>query len=129
MYCIDTDIIVEFLRGNEKISKKIKENSNKPIFLTTLSLCELYKGAFLSSKKEGEIEKIQSLLNYLELITINQKTAKIFGEKNKLLIDMGKSTQQFDLLNACISISYDLIFVTRNKKHFINIPDLEIEEW
>ena len=129
MYCLDTDIIIEFFRGNERIVKKIKENLNNQLFLTTLSLCELYKGAFLSSNKDGEVMKIQTLLDYLKLITLNKKTAEIFGEKHKVLQDLGKKTQDFDLLTASIAISFNLIFVTHNKQHFMNIPGLKIEEW
>ncbi len=129
MYCLDTDIIIEFLRGNKKIISKIKEKSNGLLFLTTLSLCELYKGAFLSSRKEKEVENIQTLLTYFGLITITNKTAEIFGKTYKTLTDSGKLTQEFDLLNASITMTHDFILVTRNKKHFINISDLKIEEW
>lgn len=129
MYCLDTNIIIEFFRGNERIIKKIKENLNSQLFLTSLSLCELYKGAFLSSNKDGEVMKIQTLLGYLELITLNKKTAEIFGEKYKLLHDMGKKTQEFDLLNASIALAHGLVFVTHNTKHFIDIPSFKIEEW
>ncbi|MEK6934669.1 MAG: type II toxin-antitoxin system VapC family toxin [Nanoarchaeota archaeon] len=128
MYCLDTNIIIEFFKGNERIIKKIKENLNNQFF-TTLSLCELYKGAFLSKNKEKELINIQTLLDYLELVTLNMKSAEIFGEKYKLLQDLGKMTQEFDLLNASIALAYDLTFVTLNKRHFINIPGLKIEEW
>ena len=129
MYCLDTNIIIEFFKGNERIIKKIKENLNNQLFLTTLSLCELYKGAFLSSNKDGEVTKIQTLLGYLELITLNKKTAEIFGEKYRLLQDIGKKTQEFDLLNASIALAHGLVFVTHNTKHFIDIPGFKIEEW
>ena len=130
MYCLDTDAIIEFLRGDKKIFDKIKTiPKNTPLFVTSLSLSELYKGAYLSNNKEKEIMKIKELLNYLELITFTEKTAEIFGRLYYLLLKSGKKTQEFDLLNASIALTYDLVFVTRNKKHYINIPGLKLELW
>ena len=34
-----------------------------------------------------------------------------------------------DLMISSIAISKDLILVTRNKKHFENIPGLKLEQW
>ncbi|MEK6861337.1 MAG: type II toxin-antitoxin system VapC family toxin [Nanoarchaeota archaeon] len=130
MYCLDTDVVIEFLRGDKKIFRKIKEVSKtQPLFITSLSLSELYKGAYLSSNPQKEIEKLKSLLYYLELITITEKTAEIFGKKYNELLHMGKMTQEFDLLNASIALSYDLVFVTRNRKHYANVPNLKLESW
>src|SRR3989344_262489 len=99
MYCLDTDIIVEFLRGNKPVVDKINEVSkNQPLFITSLTLSELHKGANLSSNKENEIKKIKVLLDYLELITITEKTAEIFGAKYAKLQKIGRKTQDFDLL-------------------------------
>ena len=130
MYCLDTDVIIEFLRGDKKIIDKIKTISkDAPLFVTSLSLSELYKGAYLSSNKEKEIIKIKELLDYLELITLTEKTAEIFGRLYHSLLKSGKKTQEFDLLNASIALTYDLVFVSRNKKHYVNIPGLKLESW
>ena len=108
MYCLDTDVIIEFLRGDKKIFDKIKTISkDAPLFVTSLSLSELYKGAYLSSNKEKEIIKIKELLDYLELITLTEKTAEIFGRLYHSLLKSGKKTQEFDLLNASIALTYD----------------------
>ena len=76
-----------------------------------------------------EIIKISELLAYLELVSINEKTAEIFGRLYGELLKTGKKTQDFDLLNASIALTYDLVFVTRNEKHYNNIPDLKLELW
>ena len=130
MYCLDTDIIIEFLRGDKDIIKNIKKiSASQPLFFTSLSLSELYKGAYLSSQSEKEIENINRLLEYFELITINEKTAKIFGMKYVELLKKGKKTQDFDLLNASIALTYHFVFVTRNRKHYVFISDLILESW
>ena len=55
MYCIDTNIIVNFLRGDKDTIKKFREINNKDIFITPLTLCELFRGAFLSSSPEIKV--------------------------------------------------------------------------
>jgi len=56
MYCLDTNIIIEFFRGNAVIVRRLNENKN--ISTTTLNLCELYKGAYLSTSSELQIRQI-----------------------------------------------------------------------
>ncbi len=130
MYCLDTDIIIEFLRGDNRIYNKIREISrSQPLFITSLSLSELYKGAYLSKNPEEEVKKIKKLLDYLELVTLTEKSAEIFGRIHNELLKMGKITQEFDLLIASISMAYNLILVTRNDKHYKNIPNLILESW
>ncbi len=45
IYCLDTDIIIEYFRGNESIKNKIENlGDNDSIGLTWLSVYEFFKG-------------------------------------------------------------------------------------
>ena len=63
------------------------------------------------------------------LTTLDKKSSKIFGIKNKELSNRGRVTEILDLIIASICISNNLILITRNKKHFENIPGLEFKVW
>ena len=50
--CIDTDILVDFLRNEEKAVEFIKEHEERNELATThINLFELYYGAYKSNKK------------------------------------------------------------------------------
>ena len=129
-YCLDTDIIIDFIRGDKIIVNKIKNILDSSInFITTITLCELFLGAYLSKNPEEEIKKIDILLENTVLATLDKKSSKTFGIKNKELVDTGKVTKVLDLMIASICISNNLTLVTRNKKHFENILGLKYEIW
>lgn len=129
MYLLDTDVIVDFFNNDSSIIKNIGKRRNIPMYISSLTLCELYRGAFLLTNAEAEQENIFKLLVNTEFIALNKKACKIFGKNNAYLLKIGKITQDVDLMISSIAISKDLILVTRNKKHFENIPSLMIEEW
>lgn len=129
MYCLDSSIMVPILRGDRELRKKLDSVKPEDISFTTITLCELFKGAYKSSKKEESIKFLYEILRNYRLLSLNIKTSELFGADYNELEKRGMPTQILDLMIASISKANNLIIVTRNKKHFENIPDLKIEEW
>ncbi len=129
MYLLDTDIIIDFFNNDSSIIKNIEKRKSVPLYISSLTLCELYKGAFLSIDYETEQKNIFKLLMNTEFVSLDKKACKIFGKNNAYLSKIGKITQEVDLMISSIAISRDLILITRNKKHFENISGLKVEEW
>tara|TARA_Y100000294_G_C8422090_1_gene283245 strand:- start:158 stop:553 length:396 start_codon:yes stop_codon:yes gene_type:complete len=131
MYCLDTSIIVEFLRGNQKVINKIKGiiQKGKKIAITTLTLCELYRGVYLCSKSELEEVKLDSFISTVDILSLDIASSKLYGKYYYLLTKTGVKTQEIDLLIGCISIAVNSILVTDNIKHFQKIPNIKLEVW
>lgn len=129
MYLLDTDVIIDFFNNDNSIIKNIEKRKSIPMYISSLTLCELYRGAFLSTDPEARQENIFKLLVNTEFVALNKEACRIFGKNNAYLSKIGKITQEVDLMISSIAISRDLILVTRNKKHFENIPGLKMEEW
>lgn len=129
MYCLDTNIIIAIFRGDKELSKKISNIQPSDIFFTIITLCELFKGAYKSKQREKSSNLIHDFAGNYGLLGLTLQSCEIFGNDFNNLEKMGKQTQQFDLLTASISKENGLILVTRNRKHFENIPDLKVEEW
>ena len=107
--CFDTDIIIEFFRGNKKIVQKLTEylEKNKTLFITTITLCELFRGVYLSNNPERESLKINTLLMNCQVLDLSQETCRLFGVLSASLIKEGKKINDADLLIASISIGSD----------------------
>ncbi len=126
MYCVDTDVVISTFRGDKALKNKLSESD---ISITTITLCELFQGAYIANNPEKSLKLIYEFMKQVDIITLDEKSCEIFGRDFKFLREHGKLTQEFDLLIASIVKSYNFILVTRNKKDFQNIPDLKIEEW
>jgi len=129
MYLLDTDVLIDFFRDDKKVVANMRKISNCSIFVSSLSLCELYKGAFLSDQPVVEQEKVSTLVSGVELAALDRPACSIFGRNYAYLKGEGKPTQEFDLLVASIAISRNLTLITRNKKHFQDIPGLKFLVW
>lgn len=129
MYCLDSSIMVPILRGDKELKKRLDSIKAEDVSFTAITLCELFKGAYKSSKKEESVRFLYEILRNYRLLPLDIKSSELFGADYNELEKRGAPTQILDLMIASISKANNLILVTRNKKHFENIPDLEIEEW
>jgi predicted nucleic acid-binding protein len=128
-YCLDTNIIIEFLRGNNEMIKKVNDvQQYHQLFTTPITLCEAYKGAFLSTKKDSELPIMKEFIETLEIAELDKIACEEFGEEFARLKKKGKIMSEFDLIIAAIVKTNNLILVTRDKKDFEHI-DVKIEVW
>ena len=130
MVCIDTDILIDFLRNESTAVKKINELKDKNVELstTTINSFELLKGALRSKQKDAK-EGTNKLLNNLEILDFNfnasEEAAKIFED----LRLKGRLIDPLDLLIAAIVITNNETLMTRNVKHFERIKTLKLEDF
>ncbi len=129
MYCLDSSVIIAIFRGDKELAKKISNINPDSIFFTENTLCELFKGAYKSAQKEKSLELVNEFAKNYGVLGLSTESCDMFGRDFNALAKAGKQTQEFDLLTAVIAKENNLILVTRNKRHFENVPDLKLEEW
>lgn len=127
MYCLDTNILIDLIRGDKVISENIN-NLDGSIFINPITQCELFKGVYLSSKKDEQLDIVEKLIESFEILEFNLDICKEFGKEYSRLSKLGKQIPEFDLIIACFAKVNNLILVTRDKKHFEN-TGIKIEVW
>ena len=131
MYCLDTNIIIDIFRGDDSLRKKLLmiQNWGADVAITTLTLCELYKGAYLASRRDEATRLIQDFLKSVVLLRHSEKSCELFGFDYSLLKEKGRLVPEPDLMIACVAKAEGKILVTRDRKHFQLVPDLNLEVW
>jgi tRNA(fMet)-specific endonuclease VapC len=132
MHCLDTNVVIAIFRGVESDLRAKLENlklQGVRFAITTVTLSELYRGAFLSASREQNIAQINEFLEGLVLIGEDKQSCLLFGQDFAFLQKKGMQTQELDLIIASICKSNHLVLVTKNIKDFRNIPNLLIESW
>jgi predicted nucleic acid-binding protein len=127
--CLDTDILIEYFRGNEKIRNRIatiSENDN--IGVTWLTVYEFFKGIFLSGKFEEE-NFLRKLFNTCLILESSYESAKIGGEIYASLKRKGQLISDADILIASIVKAHKAILISNNVSHFSRIEGLKVENW
>jgi len=122
-YILDTNAVIAFLRNDEKIVEKIKEEAE--VYMPVTVVGELYFGAFKSKKREENLKKISNLLEDMIVLENNVQTARIYGEIKKILKEKGKPIPENDIWIAAIAKQYDLLLISTDI-HFNEIEDLSL---
>lgn len=129
IYCLDTDVLIEYFRGSEAIKRKIETLSDEDsLGLIWLTFYEFFKGIFVSGKFEEE-KFLQELAKTSIILEPSYETAKIGGEIYAALKKEGKLINDADILIASVVKAHDAVLVTNNEEHFSRIKGLKIENW
>ena len=125
-YLIDTDWVIHYLNGNEKIVEKLTSFKKKRLAISVISLAELYEGVYYSRDPTGNEQALRDFLAGVSVLGINEEICKIFGKERDGLRKKGRIIGDFDLLIAPTCIYYDLIVLTNNRKHYEVVEGLKI---
>ncbi|MDY6905061.1 MAG: type II toxin-antitoxin system VapC family toxin [Thermodesulfobacteriota bacterium] len=129
MYLLDTNIIIYSLKGHEPVNEQLRYHLNDPIVISTVTLMELYYGAYKSQKVESNLAKVKAIENAFSVIPVDQDVVEIFGLLKAGLEKNGTPLDDFDLILASAALSNNFILVTNNEKHFQRIEGLTLENW
>ncbi len=129
MYLLDTNTIVYSLKGSVAVEKNLQLHLNDPMKISVMTLMELYYGAYKSHRVTGNLAKLRTLENALEVIPAGKESADIFGTLKAKLEKSGSRLDDFDLVIAATALSHNLILVTNNVKHFQRIDGLKFTDW
>jgi len=130
VYCLDTNILVDILRGDKVLGSKVNNlmDQGTEFFITPITLCELYRGAHAHIHRDSKLAEINSFIINFTLLDFGVASCDNFGKIYFNLKKLGKPVGEFDLIIASIVKSYDLTLITRNKKDFEN-TGAKLEVW
>jgi predicted nucleic acid-binding protein len=128
-FILDTDICIYWLKGDANIENSIIKHKLENIFITVITECELFYGAFKSARKDKNLSVIDKLKKGIQVIQTCEGVSFTYGKIKAELEAKGQSLDDADLLIACIAMTKNATLVTNNIKHFTIIPGLKIENW
>lgn len=119
-YCIDSDILIDYLRGfPESRDFFLNASNGRTLFVSAVNVVEIYSGK--DTKEKLKRENIGEFLSNFKIIPLHETVAKRAGMLRR---DYGKPFA--DTIIAATAIEYNLTLVTRNEKHFRGIAELKI---
>lgn len=127
MPVLDTSFLVDLMRGEEEALDALAriEEEYRDLSTTVINLLELFRGAYLSERREENIAKVMEIVENFDAIGIAWDTYPIYGTLSAALKEKGISVNEFDVVIAALVLETDGIIVTRDQ-HFRNIPGLEV---
>ena len=114
-----------------------KVDATESVGTTIITYAEVMRGRYEFLLKAGDEEQLrraqagvdssQALLDDLLTIPVDEAAAREFERlrQDKKLKNIGRA----DLLIACIVLAHRATLVTRNLRHFRQVPGLKLENW
>jgi tRNA(fMet)-specific endonuclease VapC len=135
---IDTDTLSLFQRGHEAVTERLAHfGTVERVATTVITQAEILRGRldFLLKAADGEqllkaqawLDASLALLADFEIIRIDALVIAVFEQlrQTKRLRKIGRG----DLLIASVALAHRATLVTRNLKHFRQIPNIQVTNW
>jgi predicted nucleic acid-binding protein len=121
---VDTDVLIWYLRGNEKAAKII--SANTPFNISVITYMELLQGM----RDKNELRTLQKFFKHLsiKIIQINENisTHAMFLVEDYYL---SHSMELADAVIAATALEYHETLLTANDKHYRFIPNIQIDRF
>lgn len=129
-YMLDTNICIYAMKKKpEKVLRRIKEELNNGIFISSITLAELEYGMKHSSAPRKNEQALLRFLAPLSILPFGSAAASEYGEIRTYLQSQGTPIGPLDMLIAGHARAKEMILVTNNVREFERVPNLEIENW
>ena len=80
------------------------------------------------ANEEKRLADIKDFLTKAKLLNVDRKVAQEFAKSRSVLRKKGDLLDNMDLLIASTALIYDLILLTKNKRHFGRLKELKLIE-
>jgi tRNA(fMet)-specific endonuclease VapC len=136
MIILDTDTLTLYFAGHPSVTEKVQAAAEVPV-TSLVSRIEVLQGRFDSILKAANGEQLRVAqerlavaergLAMFQIIAFDDAEAAEFDRlrQNRKLKNIGRA----DLLIASIALAHRAILVTRNLRHFQQVPGLQLENW
>jgi tRNA(fMet)-specific endonuclease VapC len=137
MYILDTDMLSRLHGGDSRIQEKKDRFDPSQVVTTAITRIEILQGRFdyVLKAVDGDdvrrafawLQRSEELLGRITIVAVDGAVAGEFDRlrQNKKLKKIGRA----DLLIASIALANRATVVTRNLRHFRQLPGLELENW
>lgn len=119
---VDTSILIDHLQGGirwEKFLASLREEIE--LYIPTIVIFELFSGK--STREIKAYQRITDMIQYLRTVELNSDIAKRAGQ---IYRDVSQTLQVPDYIIAASALEIGGAVVTLNRKHFEQIPELNL---
>ena len=131
-FLLDTNICVHFIKGEFNLRNKILQVGFRFCYISEITIAELLYGVENSSPERRSInlQRVQDLRTSFSgrIIPISECLEEYAKQKAQLR-KIGRRVEDLDIFIGATAITKGLILATRNTKDFVNMENIQLENW
>jgi predicted nucleic acid-binding protein len=125
-YLLDTDWLIDALADRPRERHALEQLSDDGIGISIICLGELYEGAYGASDPHSRLARYREFVSAFTILPLTDAIMERFAITRAELRRQGGLIPDIDLLVAATALEHGLILLTRNSRHFMRVPNLEI---
>ena len=137
MHILDTDTFTFLFERHPRVQRALQEVDDPNVCTTVITRIEVLRGRFdflFKAADASQFERAQGLLEQtdtflMEIPILGMDDAASLQFKHLQTTKGLKKIGRGDLLIASIALAHDAVLVTRNLKHFRQVPRLRLANW
>jgi tRNA(fMet)-specific endonuclease VapC len=129
-WLLDTNTCIAVLnRSSEAVVARFSAAAPSRLVVCSVVRAELVFGARKSVRTAEVLDRVESFLSPLVSLPFDDLAADHYGLIRADLERAGTPIGSNDLMIAAIGRAHDLVVVTRNRREFIRVVGLRVEDW
>lgn len=117
--CLDSDVVIDAIKNHEYYVKLGYLFQNNELYITTITIFELYQ-------RTSNLDVIEEMISHLKVLDFDTSSAILASTILKNLKKGGTTIPVRDLFIGSIAITNNCELLTNNIKDFKNIPNLKL---
>ena len=124
-YLVDSDWVVDYLAGKQQAVSLLTSVWLDGIAISLITLGEIYEGIYYGRDPQRSEAVFRQFLRSIDILPLHRSIMQRFARIRGDLRQRGQLIGDPDILIATTALYYDLILLTRNKKHYQRIALLK----
>ena len=127
---LDTNICIYIIKKKpQKVMQKFQEYNVGDISLSSITVSELYYGAYKSEYIEKNLLALEHFLQPFNILEYDLEASIEYGQIRATLEKQGNIIGGLDMQIAAHARSLDMTLITNNTKEFVRVDNLVIDNW
>jgi tRNA(fMet)-specific endonuclease VapC len=130
---LDTNVLIDLgdpRRAGHAAAATLVRNvirRGDPVCTTRINIAELRVGIERATDRAREEQRFERATSSLFVLELDEAAAEHFGRTKAYLFGLGRPVGDMDALIAAICLTHNQRLITRNGKHFADVPGLVVE--
>jgi tRNA(fMet)-specific endonuclease VapC len=127
---LDTNICIYIIKNKPiSVMQRFQEYNIGDILLSSITVSELYYGAYKSQYSEKNLLALEHFLQPFNIVEYDLKASIEYGQIRATLEKQGNIIGGLDMQIAAHARSLDMTLITNNNREFIKVDNLVIDNW
>jgi len=133
---LDTTVLIDLARSPARPAHGLARaaiqrllNSGQMLFTSRINEAEFRVGPEVCTDRQKELDRVERVLAAFIILEFNSDAARRYATIKGVMMKKGRPVGDCDAMVAAVALAHAQILITRNPRHFIDVPGLLVQSY